>query len=650
MLNPEIMNVEKIIFINRAPFEHLELNFKEKGINVLTAINGKGKTTIISHIVDALHELARPHFSNSYEGKENKYYRVSTSLFSLDQSKPSVCFIRFKEEGEIIDYLDCRGAMPEEEFAKIVPAIKINYGDIKSRLAEGRGVKVYSQNARREQVRQIFDKNIITYFPAYRYEQPAYLNDPYKQTYHFKQEAVWNGFLPNPIEVISGIQQLANWILDVVLDGKVYEDIKSLKTKDGEEVKVNMAPETMVQGYLNGIISNILSSKKIGNVRLGIGKRNLSAQRVALMHDKLGIVAPNIFCLSSGESSLLSIFGEILRQADNLRINMEASEIQGLVLIDEVEKHLHISLQKEVLPKLFALFPNVQFIVSSHSPFLSMGLAEHQRNRSLLIDLDNEGVSISPEENAQYKEVYNMMLSENQRFADDVKSLANVVNTMRRPLIITEGKTDWKHLKAALSFFKARGEFADLDIEIHEYNDNLGDSKLHKLLEQHKLMPTRHPIIGVFDCDEDIGKKIYEEGGKRKYNDNVWGLSIDIPEFRKYNTGGISIEFLYPDNDLKKTDQDGRRLFVTSEFREDGRLKENPEIGVENYHDVKAYTLPEREKIQCDEVIHIRGNSLALSKEDFATKIYTQEPPFDTMDFSAFKTIFERIKNILQAL
>ena len=49
--------LEKAIFINRAPFEHLELDFNEKGINVLTAINGKGKTTILSHIVDAFYEL-----------------------------------------------------------------------------------------------------------------------------------------------------------------------------------------------------------------------------------------------------------------------------------------------------------------------------------------------------------------------------------------------------------------------------------------------------------------------------------------------------------------------------------------------------------------------------------------------------------------
>ena len=67
--------LEKAIFVNRAPFEHLELNFKEKGINVLTAVNGKGKTTIISYIVDAFYELAKKHYHNEFENNKNKYYQ-----------------------------------------------------------------------------------------------------------------------------------------------------------------------------------------------------------------------------------------------------------------------------------------------------------------------------------------------------------------------------------------------------------------------------------------------------------------------------------------------------------------------------------------------------------------------------------------------
>ena len=44
--------------------------------------------------------------------------------------------------------------------------------------------------------------------------------------------------------------------------------------------------------------------------------------------------------------------------------------IPGIVLIDEVETHLHLALQKQVLELLTTIFPNVQFIVSTHSPFI----------------------------------------------------------------------------------------------------------------------------------------------------------------------------------------------------------------------------------------------------------------------------------------
>ena len=44
--------------------------------------------------------------------------------------------------------------------------------------------------------------------------------------------------------------------------------------------------------------------------------------------------------------------------------------IPGVVLIDEIETHLHLELQKNIMNLLTTIFPNVQFIVSSHSPFV----------------------------------------------------------------------------------------------------------------------------------------------------------------------------------------------------------------------------------------------------------------------------------------
>lgn len=78
--------------------------------------------------------------------------------------------------------------------------------------------------------------------------------------------------------------------------------------------------------------------------------------------------------LSDGMSSVFSIVSELI-------VRMQESEASvsfdrpGIVFIDEVETHLHVSLQKLILPFLIGLFPNVQFIVTTHSPFVLTSLA-----------------------------------------------------------------------------------------------------------------------------------------------------------------------------------------------------------------------------------------------------------------------------------
>jgi hypothetical protein len=52
-----------------------------------------------------------------------------------------------------------------------------------------------------------------------------------------------------------------------------------------------------------------------------------------------------------------------------------AYDLEGVVLIDEVETHLHVELQKKILPFLCDFFPKIQFIISTHSPFVLSSVA-----------------------------------------------------------------------------------------------------------------------------------------------------------------------------------------------------------------------------------------------------------------------------------
>jgi len=85
--------------------------------------------------------------------------------------------------------------------------------------------------------------------------------------------------------------------------------------------------------------------------------------------------------LSDGYSAIIKILSDLILRMENT----ERYDTQGIVLIDEIETHLHVELQKQILPFLSHFFPNLQFIVSTHSPFVLTSLPE-----AIIYDLENQ--------------------------------------------------------------------------------------------------------------------------------------------------------------------------------------------------------------------------------------------------------------------
>ena len=75
--------------------------------------------------------------------------------------------------------------------------------------------------------------------------------------------------------------------------------------------------------------------------------------------------------LSDGEKCLLALVGDLAHRLAiaNPDLN-EPLEGQAIVLIDEVELHLHPEWQHRVIPKLLETFPNCQFVITTHSPLV----------------------------------------------------------------------------------------------------------------------------------------------------------------------------------------------------------------------------------------------------------------------------------------
>lgn len=74
--------------------------------------------------------------------------------------------------------------------------------------------------------------------------------------------------------------------------------------------------------------------------------------------------------LSSGYAAILDIVVDLIIRMEKQLNRTFDFNIPGVVFIDEIETHLHLELQKNIMNLLTTIFPNVQFIVSSHSPFV----------------------------------------------------------------------------------------------------------------------------------------------------------------------------------------------------------------------------------------------------------------------------------------
>ncbi|MFH1466806.1 MAG: AAA family ATPase [Pseudomonadota bacterium] len=66
----------------------------------------------------------------------------------------------------------------------------------------------------------------------------------------------------------------------------------------------------------------------------------------------------------------------------------DPSDVRGVVLIDEIDLHLHPSLQRELVPRLRETFPGIQWVVTTHSPLV---LSCFDKNELVLLDHDAEG-------------------------------------------------------------------------------------------------------------------------------------------------------------------------------------------------------------------------------------------------------------------
>jgi predicted ATP-dependent endonuclease of OLD family len=123
-----------------------------------------------------------------------------------------------------------------------------------------------------------------------------------------------------------------------------------------------------IDAWFNRLESRLKSVFDVDNLELRFDRKTYNFD--VIIDDK----EPFSFnTLSDGYSAIISIVTELLLRME--AHNVKSYDLEGVVIIDEIETHLHVDLQKKILPFLTDFFPKIQFIVSTHSPFVLSSLS-----------------------------------------------------------------------------------------------------------------------------------------------------------------------------------------------------------------------------------------------------------------------------------
>lgn len=655
------MYLKKIQFDNYGPVDHLDItpkfghNGSPKPV-VFIGKNGSGKTLLLSSILDSLVELKRQKYFELKEVAQTNFLKVGKKDYIKSGCDFSHIKLSYEYNSRTATYTDLMTVLSHENFTAKYGALSLESNNDELFINSGfyRNCDIIYQD-----ILDCFENSIISFFPHSRYDHPAWLNKDTKIGFSFDEKFVNQS--NKSIIKHNVIKEIETWILDCLLDREIYE--KEILTSPNHSLPLfggYRGKNTDILTLINELLSIIYKSKypNLQSTRIGIGAKDRRRISIYVTEDgEEKIISPSFSHISSGEAMLLSLFATLLKEYDDLGLQVRnLNDVKGIVIIDEIDLHLHIEFQKTILPELIKRFSNIQFILTTHSPFFLYGMEEAYQRDWELINLPFGNI-VGLHDFSEMKEAYDLFVSGFNRLHNTFITVNKKLHNLTKPLIITEGKTDWKHLKNALCRLNEEGKYLDLDFEFLEYEDDIemGDSHLKSLCVQTAKLNNSKKVICIFDRDDDKIIQSMDGIGSpfKDWGNSVYSFCIPKPSHREvYNN--ISIEFYYTDEEIKTIDaKTKRRLFFTNEVEEVRTISKTNKNKVDSkIHVLNSPKGAEEfdKKIYCEDVALIlneAGEQVAHSKNVFADKILNHESCFDSFNIQEFQQIFEIVKQVL---
>ena len=229
-----------------------------------------------------------------------------------------------------------------------------------------------------------------------------------------------------------------------------------------------------------------------------------------------------------------------------------------ILLLDEYDATLNPSLIKDfyITIQEYYLEKGIIVLLSTHSPITIAMAPENSKYYEIFRQVEESPI-IKEVSREEYRELeilqsyYEKIKNPSERLKElegENHKLKEKINSMTIPLVITEGKTNWKHIKNAKHKLNINEQY-----DFFETVNDMGDSSILNILKAQSQINNANKRIFIFDNDnKGIIKDVAEEGKSYKiWGNNVFSFVIPKPNIRT-NEEGISIEHYYADDVLKK--------------------------------------------------------------------------------------------------
>lgn len=345
------MRINRLRVKNFRCFEKLEMQLNPQ-CNVLVGINGSGKTTIL----DAL-AIVLGGYLTGFDGIKSNSISPEDAHYKMfcigSRVEPQEQFpVEVYAEGTVGQVNDMA------DFSEAVISWQRELNGKGRRTTHG-NVKLIADYARTLQ-NGVRSGNVTCILPLLAYYGTGRLWLQKRNRTKYKKGEKLNrqmGYM-DCIAAESNEKQMMQW----------FEEMTYIQLQEGTAIaELEAVKEALCKCYLN-VDSSVKDVKFAYDVR--------SHELEIYIYRDNEVERFPVRMLSDGEKGIISLVADIAYRMALLNPNLlnKILDTPGVVLIDEIDLHLHPSWQKKVVGSLMSIFPNIQFVVTTHSPSILLNV------------------------------------------------------------------------------------------------------------------------------------------------------------------------------------------------------------------------------------------------------------------------------------